>query len=127
MAQIEAMKRFFSMMVLMCMHALLYVASTEVAIYGTWQVTGVADSQDTTSMSSEDADSLVGRDLHIATNQIQFDDDICRKPSFHVSRQHTRQLFRRDFRFDPMTIALPDPVTEIKISCENPASGESCQ
>lgn len=92
------------------------------AIHGTWTVTGIADSQDTTSMSSDDADKLVGHLLRIASDRVEFDDDVCKKPSFKKSRQQTRQLFRRDYRFEPRTLGLPDPVTEIKIGCENPVS-----
>ena len=116
------MRRFFLANILIFLSAASYAASVKNTIHGTWTVTSIADSQDTTSMSSDDADKLVGHLLKIAADRVQFDDDVCRRPSFKTSRQQTRQLFRRDYRFEPQTIGLPDPVTEIKISCENPVS-----
>lgn len=71
-------------------------------------------------MSSDDADKLAGTSFVIAPNRVQFDDEVCQRPQFKTTRQRTRQLFRRDYRFEPQNMGLPDPVTQIKVNCENP-------
>lgn len=70
-------------------------------------------------MSSDDADKLVGRNLLIAPDHVQFGADVCQHPRFITSHQRTRQLFRRDYRFEPKNIGLPDPVTQVKVQCDN--------
>lgn len=115
------MKQVYTTILLLGFSAALHAAPYDGArLYGNWRVTGVADSQETTSMSSDDADKLVGTDLVIAPDHVQFGDDICQKPSFTATRQRTRPLFRRDYRFEPKDMGLPDPVTQIKIDCTNP-------
>ena len=73
-------------------------------------------------MSSDDADKLVGMNFLIAPDHVQFGDGVCQKPRFTTTHQRTRQLFRQDYRFEPKNIGLPDPVTQVKVSCENPVN-----
>ena len=114
------MKRLYVAIALLGFSTVLHAASVASRLYGNWQVSSVADSQDTTSMSSDDADKLVGANFLIAPDRVQFGVDICQKPRFMATHQRTRQLFRRDYRFEPKNMGLPDPVTQVKVSCENP-------
>lgn len=88
-------------------------------IYGQWKITGVADAQETTSLSSDQADLLKGLNLVIAPKTVQFNGDVCTHPVFTVSRQNTMTFFLKAYKFDPKNLLLPDQVSEIQINCKN--------
>lgn len=91
------------------------------ALIGRWTITGTAGAQETTSLSSDDVDKLTGADFVVTPETVQFSDEKCDKPTFKQSRHATAGFFRREYKLDPRSIRLPDPVTEIAIDCSAPS------
>ncbi|MDC8760550.1 hypothetical protein [Janthinobacterium fluminis] len=91
------------------------------ALFGRWVVTGTADAQETTSLSSDDADKLTGTDFIVTAESVRFSDEICDKPKFKQASYGTAVFFRREYKLDPRKLRLPDPVTEITIDCLAPS------
>jgi hypothetical protein len=90
-------------------------------VLGRWAVTGTADAQETTSLSSDDVDKLVGANFVVTPESVQFADEKCDKPVFKLTRHSTAGFFRREYRLDPRNMRLPDPVTEVAIVCLAPS------
>lgn len=90
-------------------------------LLGRWTVIGTAGAQDTTSLSSDDVDKLVGTDFVVTAESVQFSGEQCDKPTFKQSRHNTTGFFRREYKLDPRSMRLPDPVTEIAIDCLSPS------
>jgi hypothetical protein len=88
---------------------------------GSWTVTGTADAQETTSLSSDDVDKLTGTELMFSPELVQFSDESCDRPVFKQARQSTSAFFRREYKIDPKHLRLPDQVTELEISCQTPS------
>lgn len=91
------------------------------ALYGRWTVTGTAGAQETTSLSSDDVDKLIGSHFVIMPKSVQFSGETCDKPTFKQSRHNTTGFFRREYKLDPGSMHLPDPITEIAIDCLTPS------
>lgn len=91
------------------------------AVLGRWTVTGTAGAQETTSLSSDDVDKLVGTEFVITAESVQFAGEKCDKPTFKQSRHNTTDFFWREFKLDPGSMRLPDRVTEIAIDCLLPS------
>lgn len=91
------------------------------ALIGRWKVTGTAGAQETTSLSSDDVDKLTGADFVVTPESVQFLDEKCDKPAFKQARHDTAGFFRREYKLDPRSMRLPDPVTEIAIDCFAPS------
>ncbi|HEX8611754.1 MAG TPA: hypothetical protein VF800_10760 [Telluria sp.] len=91
------------------------------ALTGRWTVTGIAGAQETTSLSSDEADQLKGRDFVVTSASVHFADETCEKPTFIRTRHSTAVFFRREYKLDPRSMRLPDSVTEIAIQCHAPS------
>lgn len=91
------------------------------AVLGRWMVTGTAGAQETTSLSSDDVDKLVGTNFVVTPESVQFAGEKCDKPAFKQTRHNTAGFFRREYKLDPRSMRLPDPVTEIAIDCLAPS------
>jgi hypothetical protein len=91
------------------------------AVLGRWTVTGTAGAQETTSLSSDDVDKLIGTDIVITPEAARFSDEKCDKPAFKQARHNTAGFFRREYKLDPSSMRLPDPVTEVAIDCLAPS------
>lgn len=103
--------------------ALLAISSAAAApldadLTGHWKIVGTADAQQTTSLSSDDADQLVGEELIVAPSSLTFHGETCSNPSFKRSRRHTVPFFLREYKLDPKNLKLPDPVVEVSIVCD---------
>lgn len=90
-------------------------------LMGHWTVTGAADAQETTSLSSDDVDKLTGTELVFTPEFVQFSNEICDKPKFKQARHSTASFFRREYKIVPKHLRLPDQVTEIEVSCQTPS------
>lgn len=91
------------------------------AVLGRWTVTGTAGAQQTTSLSSDEVDRLIGTNFVVTPGSVQFSDEKCDKPAFKQARHDTAGFFRREYKLDPRNMRLPDPVTEIAIDCLAPS------
>lgn len=89
-------------------------------LYGRWKIIGVADAQESTSLSSDQVDLLTGTELIIAPKYVRFNGQVCKKPNYTLTRQHTQTFFRKSYVLDPKNLLLPDDVLEIQTNCENP-------
>ncbi len=98
-----------------------FAAANGSQLHGHWKITGIAGAQDTTSLSSDQADLLAGSILDIGADSIGFNGETCHQPSLTVSRHNKQRFFRREFNFDPIGMPLPDIVTEFRIDCKNPS------
>ncbi|NHZ66939.1 hypothetical protein [Massilia genomosp. 1] len=118
------MRRYALAALLVALAAPASMAGTNAgsAVPGRWTVTGTAGAQETTSLSSDDVDKLVGTDFVVTAESMQFAGEKCDKPTFKQSRHNTTNFFWREFKFDPRSMRLPDPVTEIAIDCLPPSS-----
>lgn len=90
-------------------------------LLGRWTVIGTAGAQETTSLSNDDVDKLVGTDFVVTAESVQFAGEQCDKPTFKQSRHNTTGFFRREYKLDPRSMRLPDPVTEMAIDCLSPS------
>lgn len=117
------MKRNWVIAVLLVLAASPYAVCGEAgsALIGRWTVTGTADAQETTSLSSDDVDKLTGTELVVTPESVRFSDETCDKPIFKRTRQSTASFFRREYKMDPKRLRLPNPVTEIEINCLAPS------
>lgn len=117
------MKRNWVFAVLLILTASPYAVCAEAgsALIGHWTVTGAADAQDTTSLSSDDVDKLTGTELVVTPESVRFSDETCDKPIFKQARQTTASFFRREYKMDPKRLRLPNRVTEIEITCLAPS------
>jgi hypothetical protein len=95
--------------------------ATESAMIGRWTVTGVADAQQTTSLPSDEVDKLMGTTLFVTSESVQFSSERCERPTFKETHHNTPQFFRREYKIDPRSLRLPNPVTEIAINCVEPS------
>lgn len=91
------------------------------AVLGRWTVTGTAGAQETTSLASDDVDKLIGTNFVVTPEAVQFSGEKCDKPAFKKARHNTAGFFRREYKLDPRSMRLPDPVTEIAIDCLAPS------
>ena len=91
------------------------------ALTGHWRITGTADAQETTSLSSNDIDKLTGTELVFMPDSVRFSNEICDKPAFKQTRHSTASFFRREYRINPKRLHLPDLVTEVAITCQLPS------
>lgn len=100
-----------------------YAAGTAVRVplIGHWRVTGTADAQETTSLSSDDIDKLTGTELVFTLDSVRFSNETCDKPTFKKTRHNTGVFFRREYKIDPKNLRLPDLVTEVAITCQAPS------
>lgn len=100
-----------------------YAAGTEVRapLRGHWIVTGTADAQETTSLSSDDVDKLTSTELIFTPDSIRFSNETCDKPAFKQTRHSTRGFFRREYKINPKNLRLPKLVTEVEITCQAPS------
>ncbi|AKU21903.1 hypothetical protein [Massilia sp. NR 4-1] len=89
-------------------------------LVGTWKITAVLDSQDTTSLSNEDAAKLVGKTLLIESRHVRFDDADCKNASFKVARHRFYSYFIKQYNFEPKHLPLPDYVQEVTVECASP-------
>ncbi|UTY60470.1 hypothetical protein [Massilia sp. erpn] len=89
-------------------------------LVGTWKITAVLDSQDTTSLSNEDAAKLVGKTLLIEPQHVRFDDADCKNASFKVTRHRFYSYFIKQYNFEPKHLPLPDYVQEVTVECASP-------
>ncbi|MBB3122004.1 hypothetical protein [Pseudoduganella violacea] len=89
-------------------------------LVGIWKITAVLDSQDTTSLSSEDATKLVGKTLLIESQHVHFDDADCKNASFKMARHRFYSYFVKQYNFEPKHLPLPDYVQEVAIECASP-------
>lgn len=98
-------------------------AGTEVRapLIGHWRVTGTADAQETTSLSSDDIDKLTGTELVFMPDSVRFSNETCDKPTFKQTRHSTGGFFRREYKIDPKHLRSPDLVTEVAITCQEPS------
>lgn len=103
--------------------AATHAAGREVraSLIGHWKVTGAADAQETTSLSSDDVDKLAGTEIVFTPETVQFSNEVCAKPSFKLARQSTNGFFRREYKMDPKSLRLPDVVTEVEVNCQAPS------
>lgn len=117
------MKRNWVFAVLLILTASPYAVCKEAGavLIGRWTVTGTADAQDTTSLSSDDVDKLTGTELVVTPESVRFSDETCDEPIFKQSRQTTASFFRREYKMDPKRLRLPKRVTEIEINCQAPS------
>lgn len=117
------MVRKWAFAVLLALIASVSVAGRDagLTLIGRWTVTGTAGAQETTSLSSDDVDKLTGADFVVTPESVQFSDEKCDKPAFKQARHDTAGFFRREYKLDPRSIRLPDPVTEIAIDCLAPS------
>lgn len=116
------MKSITACFLLLAMSAALPVEAGNANVFGRWKVAQVVGHQDTTSLSSDQAEKLIGEELIIEPESVRFSGDLCEKPRFISTRKRTYKMFRDDYKFEPKNIQLPDPVTEIKADCRNPSS-----
>lgn len=91
------------------------------ALMGRWAVTGTADAQETTSLSSDDVDKLTGTEIVFTPESVRFSSEMCNKPTFKQTRHRKIGFFRREYKMDPKHLRLPDPVTEVAINCQAPS------
>ncbi|MEV4783781.1 hypothetical protein [Burkholderia sp. LMU1-1-1.1] len=91
------------------------------ALTGRWTVTGTADAQETTSLSSDEVDKLTGTELVVTAESVRFSNETCDKPIFMLTRHSTASFFRREYKIDPIHLRLPHLVTEIEIVCQAPS------
>ncbi|GAB2876068.1 hypothetical protein GCM10027277_51800 [Pseudoduganella ginsengisoli] len=87
---------------------------------GTWVVTQVLDAQPTTSISSDEADALVGTQMSIDPEHIRFAGTDCIRPEMKTVRRRFYSYFVRNYNIEPKGIPLPDVVSEITITCKKP-------
>lgn len=90
-------------------------------LVGHWIVTGTADAQETTSLSSDDVEKLTGTEIVFTPQSVQFSNEVCAKPSFKLARHSSSAFFRREYKIDPKNLSLPDRVTEVEINCKAPS------
>lgn len=100
-----------------------YAVGTDVRapLTGRWRVTGTADAQETTSLSSDDVDKLTGTELVVTSDSVRFSNETCDKPTFKQTRHSTGGFFRREYKIDPKHLRLPDLVTEVAVTCQAPS------
>lgn len=117
------MVRKWALAVLLALTAPVSMAGRDAgsALIGRWTVTGTAGAQETTSLSSDDVDKLTGANFVVTPESVQFSDEKCDKPTFKQARHKTAGFFRREYKLDPRSMRLPDPVTEIAIHCLAPS------
>ncbi|HWW72747.1 MAG TPA: hypothetical protein VN089_22615 [Duganella sp.] len=117
------MKRNWVFAVLLFLTSSPYAVCAEAGsvLIGRWTVTGTADAQETTSLSSDDADKLAGTELVVAPESVRFSDETCDKPIFKQTRQSAASFFRREYKIDPIHLRLPHLVAEIEIVCQAPS------
>ena len=114
------MQRLIAIIAILGLSTALHAAPVASKLYGSWRIAGVADAQETASMTSDDADKLAGKEFLVAHDRVQFEGEVCQGPQFKATRHRTREMFRREYRFEPQDMGLPDPVTQVEISCKNP-------
>lgn len=109
---------------ILCLTILLshgsHAAQLDGRFYGVWKVTAVLDSQDTTSLSDEEAGALVGTELVIAPNSVRFGTAECVAPAFKVTQRRFYAYFVKHYNFEPKKLPLPDKVREITVTCKAP-------
>lgn len=92
----------------------------ERTIFGTWKITQVADGQDSTSISDQDAAATIGMPLQIGLDGIRFGEANCAAPVFTTTRRRSYSYFVRQFNLEPKRLQLPDNVLEIEVKCQQP-------
>ncbi|HEX8614500.1 MAG TPA: hypothetical protein VF800_24740 [Telluria sp.] len=97
-----------------------HAAQPDRNFYGVWKITAVLDSQETTSLSDEEASKLVGTPLVIEPKRVRFGNADCVNPSFNVAQRRFYSYFVKQYNFEPKKLPLPDQVREITVKCERP-------
>ena len=95
--------------------------AVEPELMGHWKVIKTVDAQESTSISSDDADKLVGKDMVITATRITFEAEACISPVFKRSQHPTSSFFRREYKMDPSKLRLPNPVVEVAVQCNQPS------
>lgn len=88
--------------------------------YGEWKITAVLDSQQSTSLSDDEASKLLGERLVIAPHSVRFGQADCVNPSFEVAQRRFYAYFVKQYNFEPKKLPLPDKVREITVTCREP-------
>ncbi|UOD27981.1 hypothetical protein INH39_21175 [Massilia violaceinigra] len=97
-----------------------YAARLDRHYYGEWKITAVLDSQESTSLSDDEAGRLVGTRLVIAPDRVRFGKADCMHPSFKVAQRRFYPYFVKQYNFEPKKLPLPDKVREITVTCREP-------
>lgn len=116
------MKRILLSILLLNVAAGAYAGTVGASLIGHWKVTGVVGAQETTSLSSDQADALAGKELVVAADSIQFNGDACVNPAPKATRHSRDHFFWREYKLDPKELPLPSTVTEFKTNCANLSS-----
>jgi hypothetical protein len=116
------MKRILMTILLLNVAAGACAGTVGANLIGHWKVTGVVGAQETTSLSSDQADALAGKELIVAADSIQFDGDACAQPALKASSHNRDQFFWKEYKLDPRELPLPSTVTEFKTNCANLSS-----
>ncbi|MCG2586616.1 hypothetical protein [Massilia sp. TS11] len=92
----------------------------QVKLTGNWKITEVLDNQETVSLSDEEAKSLIGTKMIVTADRIQFGGADCRVPQYKTEKHKMYAYFVKEFNFEPKRLPLPDAVTEIQVTCQDP-------
>jgi len=115
------MNKLSMLLAIIVIHHEACAGTTGESLYGNWAITGVADAQEITSLSSDDADKLTGKTFVVQSSEIRFDGETCLHPQFKKSSQSTESFFRREYKMTPKKLRLPNPVTEVEVTCDAPS------
>jgi hypothetical protein len=90
-------------------------------LFGHWKIASVADfAQIVADTDVAHSKRLIGADLVVERDHIRFAGEDCKKPAFTVEKKTLAQAFTIGFQMrDTTKLRLPDPVTEIEVTCEN--------
>lgn len=117
------MKRFAISCLLLLIAALpAHAEKPDPQIFGRWKIVSVAGFAGVIADSAiAESKQLLGAELFLERDGIQFAGQNCKNPSFSVQRTTLAQAFLIGFKMpDYDKLKLPDPATEIEVECESP-------
>ena len=100
-----------------CVLAPAEAAEPDSDVLGTWQLTEVLDSSEISSIDDRQAKNLVGKQLRISKDEVEFAGETCRGPDFVRSQEQTALYLRENAHVAASRLGLPDPVTVVSLTC----------
>ncbi|WP_313170917.1 hypothetical protein [Massilia oculi] len=88
----------------------------DTSIIGEWEIKSVLDYA-TISVGEDQARSLIGKDLIISKEKIEFGNRVCSESNFLAESVETNIELRENARTSNDRLRLPNPVTVVELSC----------
>lgn len=94
-----------------------HATTQDKSIIGNWKLARILDSADITALDDKQARRLLGTVVRIEHDRLRFGKEVCKNPDFEVTVADTDTYFLREYRAGEEKLGLPNPVTEVSVSC----------